>query len=770
MWYNSTKMAFIPSDENRITYFAETDARNRRLKFGIKAKDRTRHVYVIGKTGMGKSTLLENMAVQDIQNGEGMAFIDPHGKTADLLLEYVPQERIRDVIYIAPFDTDYPISFNVLESVDPTKRHLVAGGLMSTFKKIWEDAWSARMEYILTNTLLALLEAPGSTLLGVNRMLSDKEYRKEIVAQVQDPSVKAFWVKEFANYTERMAAEAVPAIQNKVGQFTANPLIRNMIGQPVSSFDFREAMDSRKIIVINLSKGRIGDENMKLLGGLLVTKIYLAAMSRADVPDRVMKMLPNFYLFVDEFQNFANASFADILSEARKYKLNLTIAHQYIEQMDETVRPAVFGNVGTMMAFRVGATDAEALEQEFAPTFTIEDLVNLGFAQIYLKLMIDGLSSAPFSATTLAPIDHPDTSYVTEIIAASREQFARPRAEVEATIIKFHEPTPRAVPASKATASVPSPSAAASAPTTPSASPSPSPKPAQTSSTSAPVRSVSSAPARSVTSAPIEPQPKAQVIPAPPRPPSAPAAAATHQPFKSALSEALNSVISAKIPPKPMPKPAPTVPQPPRSAPSSPIASALPTNTPTFSPAPAAVNATAPMPAPAPAIKPVSLSSLAAKPSPKQDPKKPSEKNVNDLKNALAAVLGKGTVPAASTQTPQNIPRTSTPSSPSTISKAPVPDSNAASPKPAPAPKVQPTQALKPSASATSSSAASLEAEALTSSTLKPIPKIGKSSKTSKPKSAPSTSSTPASTTPSMPQPPREVPEDVLKKILGMEK
>lgn len=434
-------------DDNRITYFGETDARNKLVKFGIKAKDRTRHVYVIGKTGMGKSTMLENMAVQDIQNGEGMCFIDPHGKTADLLLEYVPQERIRDVIVIAPFDTEYPISFNVLESVDPQRRHLVVSGLMSTFKKIWEDAWSARMEYILTNTLLALLEAPNTTLLGVNRMLSDKEYRKEIISHVNDPSVKNFWVKEFANYTERMAAEAVPAIQNKIGQFTANPLIRNMIGQPQSSFNFRSAMDERKIVIINLSKGRIGDENMKLLGGLLVTKIYLSAMSRADVPDRASKLLPNFYLFVDEFQNFANASFADILSEARKYKLNLTIAHQYIEQMDEIVRPAVFGNVGTMVAFRVGATDAELLEKEFSPVFMLEDLVNLGFAQIYLKLMIDGLSSQPFSATTLPPIAHPNVSYVEDILAASREQFSRPRAEVEEEIIRFHEPIPKKVEA-----------------------------------------------------------------------------------------------------------------------------------------------------------------------------------------------------------------------------------------------------------------------------------------------------------------------------------
>lgn len=427
-------------NEERVTYFAETDARNKRVKFGIKAKDRTRHVYVIGKTGMGKSTLLENMAVQDIQNGEGMAFVDPHGKTADLLLEYIPQHRIKDVIYFAPFDLEHPISFNVLENVDPDKRHLVVSGLMSTFKKIWEDAWSARMEYILTNTLLALLEYPEATLLGVNRMLSDKDFRKKVVACITDPSVRSFWVDEFANYTERMAAEAVPAIQNKVGQFTANPLIRNMIGQPRSSFDIRKIMDDRKIMIINLSKGRVGEANANLLGGMMITKIYLAAMSRADVPDRVLKTLPNFYLFVDEFQNFANESFADILSEARKYKLNLTVAHQYIEQMEEEVRAAVFGNVGTMISFRVGAYDAEVLEKEFAPQFTAEDMVNLGFAQIYLKLMIDGISSPPFSAKTLGPIPRAEQSYVDRVLAASREQFALKRDDVEKAIVEWMAP------------------------------------------------------------------------------------------------------------------------------------------------------------------------------------------------------------------------------------------------------------------------------------------------------------------------------------------
>jgi energy-coupling factor transporter ATP-binding protein EcfA2 len=425
-------------DPERVTTFANADARNKNVEFGIKAKDRTRHVYVIGKTGMGKSTLLENMAAQDIANGEGMAFIDPHGKTAELLLNYVPEHRLKDVLYFAPFDMEHPISFNVLEDVGYDKRHLVVSGLMSTFKKIWLDAWSARMEYILSNTLLALLETPGTTLLGVNRMLADKDYRKKIVDNIKDASVKSFWVDEFAKYTDRFAAEATPAIQNKIGQFTSNPLIRNIIGQPKSSFDLRKVMDEGKIIIINLSKGRVGETNANLLGSMLITKIYLAAMSRADVSERELQKLPNFYLYVDEFQSFANESFADILSEARKYKLNLTIAHQYIEQMSEEVRAAVFGNVGTMITFRVGAFDAEILEKEFAPQFTAEDLVNLGFAQIYLKLMIDGVSSQPFSATTIPPIKEPPVSYRQEVIEESRRQFAIKRDVVEQDVHDWH--------------------------------------------------------------------------------------------------------------------------------------------------------------------------------------------------------------------------------------------------------------------------------------------------------------------------------------------
>ncbi len=428
---------------NKITYFAETDARGNKVKFGIRDEDRLRHVYSIGKTGMGKSTMLENMAIQDIQNGNGMAFLDPHGKTADLLLDYVPEHRIKDVIYFAPFDTEYPISFNVMEDVGPERRHLVVAGLMSAFEKIWVDAWSARMAYILQNTLAALLEYPGATMLGINRMLTDKVYRNEVVENVKDPTTKSFWTEEFAKYTERFAAEATPAIQNKVGQFTSNPLIRNIVGQSKSSFDIRKIMDEKKILIVNLSKGLVGENNANLLGSMIVTKIYLAAMSRADVAPQDLKKLPNFYLYVDEFQSFANKSFADILSESRKYKLSLNITHQYIEQMAEEVRSAVFGNVGTLISFRVGSFDAEVLEKEFAPIFTAEDIVNLGFVQIYLKLMIEGVASQPFSATTLAPIEKPARSWRAEVLFNSRQNFAFPRDQVQSTITKWHEPIVR---------------------------------------------------------------------------------------------------------------------------------------------------------------------------------------------------------------------------------------------------------------------------------------------------------------------------------------
>ena len=437
VWYTTSTMR-AAYDPEHITYFAETDFRNQQTRFGIKSRDRTRHMYVIGKSGVGKSTLLENMAIQDIAHGEGVAVLDPHGSFAEKMLDYIPNDRIKDVIYLAPFDTNYPISFNVLEDVGADKRHFVASGLMSTFKKIWVDAWSARMEYILNNILLALLEYPGATLLGVNRMLSDKTFRNKVVATCTDPGVKAFWVEEFAKYGERYMQEAGAAIQNKIGQFTANPLIRNIIGQPKSSFDIRTAMDEQKILIINLSKGRIGEQNTSLLGSMIITKIYLAAMSRADATPERMSQLPNFYFYVDEFQSFANESFANILSEARKYKLALIIAHQYVAQMEESVRDAVFGNVGTSLSFRVGPLDAELLEKVYAPQFMANDIINLGMAQIYLSLMINDMGSAPFSARTLPPLPRPTITYRNDVIEWTREAYAIPKEIVETNIREWY--------------------------------------------------------------------------------------------------------------------------------------------------------------------------------------------------------------------------------------------------------------------------------------------------------------------------------------------
>lgn len=421
-------------ENNKITFLGFTSFRNQKKKFGIKHDDRRRHFYTIGKTGMGKSNLMENMAIQDIQNGHGLAYVDPHGEGAEKLLDFVPANRIQDVVFFNPADLDYPIAFNVMEKVDFKYRHLVAGGLMGVFKKVWPDVWSARMEYILNNAILALLEFPDSTLLGINRMLSDPDYRAKVVDKVKDPIVKSFWVTEYARYTQRYEIEATAAIQNKVGQFVSNALIRNVIGQVKSTINMRKIMDEGKILILDLSKGRIGEDNSRLLGALLITKIQLAAMSRVDVPEEERK---DFYLYVDEFQNFATESFANILSEARKYRLNLTVGHQYISQMEETVRDAVFGNVGSLAVFRVGAEDAEFLEKEFSPEFTAEDLVNLPKYNIYLKLMIDGIASHPFSAETLEPPNPPEESSRDKIIRSSRERYGVKMELVEEKILRW---------------------------------------------------------------------------------------------------------------------------------------------------------------------------------------------------------------------------------------------------------------------------------------------------------------------------------------------
>lgn len=419
---------------NEINFFAETTFRNERKKFGIKLDDRRRHVYIVGKTGMGKTAMMENMAIQDIRKGRGVGFVDPHGEAAERLLDFVPSHRINDVVYFNPADLGYPIGFNAMEKVDVSHRHLIASGLMGVFKKIWPDVWSARMEYILNNCILALLEYPGSTLLGINRMLADLDYRKKIVDKVTDPVVKSFWVQEFARYTQRYEVEATAAIQNKVGQFISAPLIRNIIGQVKSTINMRKVMDEGKILIANLSKGRIGEDNSLLLGALLINKLQLAAMSRVDILEEKRR---DFFLYVDEFQNFATEAFVNILSEARKYRLCLILAHQYIAQMEESVQDAVFGNVGTLITFRVGAEDAEYLEKEFHPEFTAEDLVNLGKYNAYLKLMIDGVAGRPFSAQTLIPFEKPQLKNKEKIIKVSRERYSAEKAIVEEKISRW---------------------------------------------------------------------------------------------------------------------------------------------------------------------------------------------------------------------------------------------------------------------------------------------------------------------------------------------
>lgn len=418
-----------------ITYFAKTNFRNEDRVFGIKADDRRRHMYVIGKTGMGKTNMLENLVIQDIQHGHGVAFIDPHGDTAEKLIRAIPPSRVNDVIYFNPSDQDFPVAFNVMEHVSAEYRHLVASGLVGVFKKIWADSWGPRLEYILRNAILALLEYPGSTLLGVMRILVDKEYRKRVVDKVTDPVVKSFWVDEYTKWNDRVLQEVIAPIQNKVGQFLSSSLIRNIVGQTVSSFDVRDIMDNRKILIMNLSKGRIGEDNSALIGAMMITKIQLAAMGRVDIPEDERR---DFYLYVDEFQNFATESFGNILSEARKYRLNLILANQYILQIEESVRDAIFGNTGTIISFRVGATDAEFLEKEFSPIFLATDIVNLEKYHIYLKLMIDGISGDAFSATTLPPIDLPESDENAEkVIRISRERYAAKKQDVEDKIRRW---------------------------------------------------------------------------------------------------------------------------------------------------------------------------------------------------------------------------------------------------------------------------------------------------------------------------------------------
>ncbi|KKT23432.1 MAG: hypothetical protein UW07_C0024G0008 [Candidatus Nomurabacteria bacterium GW2011_GWF2_43_8] len=425
----------IPVNKD-VTYLGLTTYRDKNQLFGIKRKDRRQHVYLLGKSGTGKSVLMFNMIIQNIQNGEGVCLVDPHGENVEAVLSTIPLHRMKDVIYFNPADADHHIGFNVLELIDPQYKHLVASGLMGIFTKIWANAWSARMEYILNNTILALLDTPGTTLLGIPRMLVDKDYRQKIISNLKDPVIKAFWVHEYEAWQDKSRNEAIAPIQNKVGQFLSTSIIRNVVGQSKSTINIFDMMNDGKIFLVNVSKGRIGEDNSALLGGMIITKIQLAAMERVRIPEEHRR---DFYLYVDEFQNFVTDAFAGILSEARKYRLNLTVAHQYTAQLisdkSTAVRDAVFGNVGTMIVFRVGADDADFLEKEFEPEFTPQDIVNLPNYKVYMKLMIDGVTSRPFSAKTLPPmVKTGDKKIEEEVIRSSRELYCRPKAVVEKEI------------------------------------------------------------------------------------------------------------------------------------------------------------------------------------------------------------------------------------------------------------------------------------------------------------------------------------------------
>lgn len=414
------------TEEGEVSLFGMTNYRGMRKKFGIKRADRGRHLYIVGQTGTGKSQLMQLLALSDLYHNEGIAVVDPHGDFASEIMSYIPEHRVKDVVYFNPTDRDFPVAFNPMEVADPSMKHDIASELVGVMKRMFES-WGPRLEHILRFTILALLDYPDATMLGITRMLTEKEFRKRVVKEIQDPVVKAFWVNEFAGWNDKFANEAVAPVLNKVGAFIANPLIRNVIGQPRSTINFRELMDEGKILIVNLSHGQIGEVNAGILGALIVTSIQLAAMSRANVAKEDRRP---FYLYVDEFQNFATDSFATILSEARKYSLCLTVANQFIAQMPEPVREAVFGNVGSMITLRTGAGDSAFLAKYFEPVFMAPDLVNLANRDMFISMSIDGEKSQPFSGRTLSmPTSEQDLT--PQIVAQSRQTYAVPREQVE---------------------------------------------------------------------------------------------------------------------------------------------------------------------------------------------------------------------------------------------------------------------------------------------------------------------------------------------------
>lgn len=388
-----------PSD-NPITYFARTNWRGVRRPFGIRRDDRLSHMYVVGKTGTGKSTMLETMARQDLARGEGFALFDPHGDLVERLVKAVPEERRDDLVYFDVPDTSNPLGFNPLAGVAPKDRHLAASGMVEAMKKIWHDSWGPRLEHILRNALLALLEQPGASLADVLRILTDKGYRKHVAGHCANAEVRAFWLKEFRGWSARYRSEAIGPVQNKVGAFLSNPVLHGILTQKESAFDPRRLMDEGKILLVNLSKGRIGEDSAALLGSLLVSRLGLAALGRADARDPERRP---FFLYLDEFQSFTTLALANMLSELRKYRVGLVLAHQYAGQLEDEVREAILGNAGTVVSFRVGPEDAEVLEREFAPEVTERDLVRLPNYEIYLRLMVEGRSSEIFSASAILP-------------------------------------------------------------------------------------------------------------------------------------------------------------------------------------------------------------------------------------------------------------------------------------------------------------------------------------------------------------------------------
>ncbi len=426
-----------PKEFPDLTLLGKTNYRGHHKIFGIKADDRRRHMYIIGKTGMGKSTVLENMIFDDIEKGRGVAVVDPHGELADKVTAMIPASRINDAIIFDPSDSHYPVSFNMLEVKSPEYRPLVASGLVGVFKKMYAESWGPRLEYILRNCIMALTEYEGATLLGIPRLLVDGLYREDVLKKVSDPVVKAFWVEEFAKMSDKLRTEAISPIQNKVGQFLSSPIIRNILGQPKSSIDIRHAMDTKKIFVVNLSKGKIGEDNSSLLGSMLITKFQLDAMSRADMDE---KKRTDFYLYVDEFQNFATDSFATILSEARKYKLNLVMANQYVQQVEEEVMFAVFGNVGTLITFQVGFDDADYFSKQFAEVVTPADIISLPKYTTYIRLLVDNMPTKVFSAIMNPPVDVDLNSVIRKkVITSSRERFGTARDKVEKKIQEWSQ-------------------------------------------------------------------------------------------------------------------------------------------------------------------------------------------------------------------------------------------------------------------------------------------------------------------------------------------